>query len=102
MLNTQIPKSATGGTKKSEETPFRARLPLANYRATTIRDQAESIADQLSSELSSLEANFQSFLDDAVGNGDTKFSGFLVHGLNDLKKRKFVYRRNRWAVHAER
>ena len=58
------------------------------------RRQAESIADQLSSELSSLEANFQSFLDDAVKNGDKKFSGFLVHGLNDLKKRKFVYRRN--------
>ena len=60
---------------------------LANYRAATIRDQAESVADQLERELNSIQAHFQTFLSEAEKGGDDnrQFSNFLSHGLNKLE-----------------
>ena len=47
------------------------RTVLANYRAATIKDQAESVADQLSLELNGIRENFQSFLVDATSSGSS-------------------------------
>ena len=60
---------------------------LANYRAATIRDQAESVAEQLSRELNNVQAHFQTFLSEAEKGGDDnrQFSNFLSHGLNKLE-----------------
>ena len=63
---------------------------LANYRTATLRDQALSVAEQLSQELNSIHANFQTFLEDAItgGKDDAGFSVFLEHGLNEFHQYK--------------
>jgi len=64
------------------------RTVLANYRAATVRDQAKSIAEQLSNELNGIHANFESFLEDATtgGPGSDQFTAFLTHGLNEIQR----------------
>jgi hypothetical protein len=71
------------------------RTVLTNYRAATMKDQALSVADQLSSELDSIHRNFQSFLEAATTGGfeADQFSDFLSHGLNELEKHKLIYHR---------
>jgi hypothetical protein len=68
------------------------RTVLANYRAATIRDQAESVADQLQRELDDIHKNFKSFLYDTTKGGEDEngevrdqFSDFLSQGLNELE-----------------
>ena len=38
---------------------------LADYRAATLKDQAESVADQLSRDLDQLQGKFKEFLEEA-------------------------------------
>ena len=61
---------------------------LRDYRATTVRDQAESVADQLTKELNSIHASFKGFLADTTTGGSERdqFSDFLSHGLNKLEE----------------
>ena len=68
---------------------------LANYRVATIRDQAESVAEQLSNELNGIHANFESFLKEATTGGDGKdqFSDYLRHGLWQLAEHKLIFHR---------
>jgi len=64
------------------------RTVLTNYRAATVRDQAESVADQLTKELNSIHASFKGFLADTTTGGSARdqFSDFLSHGLNKLEE----------------
>ena len=71
---------------------------LANYRTATIRDQAESVAEQLSNELNGIHANFESFLKEAttgINHQDQSsgYSDFLRHGLWKLAEYKLIYHR---------
>ena len=74
------------------------RTVLENYRAATIRDQAESVAEQLSNELNGIHANFESFLKEAttgINHQDQSsgYSDFLRHGLWKLAEYKLIYHR---------
>ena len=64
------------------------RTVLANYRAVTVRDQAESVAEQLTKELNSIHESFKDFLKDTTTGGSERdqFSDFLSHGLNKLEE----------------
>ena len=69
-------KSSTYGPSADLEKQIENwRTVLANYRAATIKDQAESVADQLSLELNGIRENFQSFLVDATSSGNSGLVG---------------------------
>jgi hypothetical protein len=80
------------------------RTVLANYRAATVKDQAESVAAQLERELNSIHANFQSFLKDTttgvnhkiygMARSTTAYGDFLRHGLGKLAEWKLIYHGN--------